>query len=77
MIIPNSGETRFLVLQRSLYDICLCTYDTGLMMSESDIFGDDSFSGTDTLGTDPILGPPSYLVQLGVQQLLIVELNLV
>ena len=40
-----------LVLERSLYDVCLCVDETGLMMSEGANLGGDGCVWTETLRT--------------------------
>ena len=46
------GRHDVLVLERTLYDICLCKDETGFMISESESFGSDGCDGNITLGTD-------------------------
>ena len=48
------GICHCLVLESSLYDVFLCADETGLMMSESSNFRDDSCARTNTLRTDAV-----------------------
>ena len=42
------------MLKRILYDVRLCSYETSLVVSESEILGGGVFDGTKTLGTDAV-----------------------
>ena len=46
------GRHDVLVLERTLYDICLCKDETDFMISESASFGSDGCDWNNTLGTD-------------------------
>ena len=48
------GRFDCLVLERILYDVFLCAYNTGFMMSESANFVGGFCDGTNTLGTDAV-----------------------
>ena len=48
------GRQYCLVLERSLYDVCLCVDFTSLMISESDDYRCGGGASTDTLVTDVV-----------------------